>query len=107
MTNPLLQLKELGQSVWYDNIDRSQLTNGHFQRMLDEDGVVGVTANPTIFEKSISAGHTYDEQMEQLIRAGKQSSDIYEALVIKDIQTVADFLRPIDAQTDVKDRYVS
>ena len=64
MTNPLLQLKELGQSVWYDNIDRSQLASGQFQRMLDEDGVVGVTANPTIFEKSISSGHAYDEQID-------------------------------------------
>jgi len=74
MTNPLLQLKELGQSVWYDNIDRSQLASGQFQRMLDEDGVVGVTANPTIFEKSISSGHAYDEQIDQLIREGKSTT---------------------------------
>src|SRR5207245_9904878 len=92
MTNPLLQLKSLGQSVWYDNIDRSQLTSGQFQRLLDEDGVVGVTANPTIFEKSISSGHVYDEQMDLLIREGKNTSDIYEALIIKDIQTVDDIL---------------
>jgi len=105
--NPLLQLKDLGQSVWYDNIDRSQLNNGQFQRLLDEDGVVGVTANPTIFEKSISAGHAYDEQMNQLIREGKNSSDIYEALVIKDIQTVADLLRSIYEKTNGKDGYVS
>src|SRR5947209_9183630 len=107
MTNPLLQLKELGQSVWYDNIDRSQLQSGQFQQMLDEDGIVGVTANPTIFEKSISAGHAYDEQMDQLIREGKSTSDIYEALVIRDIQTVADILRPIYDQTRSKDGYVS
>jgi len=106
-TNPLLQLKELGQSVWNDNIDRAQLTNGQFQRLMNEDGIVGVTANPTIFEKSISAGHAYDEQMEQLIRAGKPSNEIYEALVITDIQTVADFLRPIYEQTNGKDGYVS
>jgi len=106
-TNPLLQLKDHGQSVWNDNIDRAQLTNGQFQRLLKEDGIVGVTANPTIFEKSISAGHAYDEQMEQLIRAGKQSNEIYETLVITDIQTVADFLRPIYEQTNGKDGYVS
>src|SRR6266699_319684 len=106
-TNPLLQLEELGQSVWNDNIDRAQLTNGQFQRLLKEDGIVGVTANPTIFEKSISAGHAYDEQMEQLIRAGKQSNEIYETLVITDIKTVADFLRPIYEQTNGKDGYVS
>src|SRR5579884_783285 len=105
--NPLLQLKELGQSVWYDNIDRAQLASGQFKRMLDEDGVVGVTANPTIFQKSISSGHAYDEQMQQLIREGKSTNEIYEALVIRDIQTVADLLRPIYDRTAGKDGYVS
>ena len=107
MTNPLIQLGELGQSVWYDNIDRSQLISGEFQRMLNEDGVVGVTANPTIFEKSISAGQTYDEQINQLVAGGKDKNDIYEALVIKDIRTVADLLRPIYDKTQAKDGYVS
>ena len=107
MTNPLLQLKELGQSVWYDNIDRTQLTNGQFQRLLDEDGVVGVTANPTIFDKSISSGHAYDEQIDQLIKEGKSTNEIYEALIITDIQTVADVLRPIYDQTNGLDGYVS
>src|SRR5207244_6652392 len=106
MTNPLLQLKELGQSVWYDNIDRSQLVNGQFQRMLDEDGVVGVTANPTIFEKSISSGHAYDEQMNQLIREGKSTKEIYEALIITDIKTVDDILRPVSEQNKVQGGYV-
>src|SRR5437763_12437982 len=107
MTNPLLQLKELGQSVWYDNIDRSQLASGQFQRLLDEDGVVGVTANPTIFEKSISSGHAYDEQMDPLIREGKNTGDIYEALIIKDIQTVADILHPIYDNSNWLDGFVS
>jgi transaldolase len=107
MTNPLLQLKELGQSVWYDNIDRSQLASGQFQRLLDEDGVSGVTANPTIFEKSVSSGHAYDEQMNELIKAGKSTNEIYEALVIRDIQTVADKLRPIYDRTEGQDGYVS
>ncbi len=107
MTNPLKQLKTLGQSVWYDNIDRSQLNSGQFKRMLDEDGIVGVTANPTIFEKSISAGHAYDEQITQLISEGKNTNDIYEAVVIQDIRTVADLLRPIYDSTEGKDGYVS
>ena len=105
--NSLQQLATVGQSVWYDNIDRSQLQSGQFKRMLTEDGVVGVTANPTIFEKSISAGHAYDEQMHQLIQAGKNTSDIYEALVIQDIRTVADTLRPIYEATESHDGYVS
>jgi transaldolase len=107
MPNPLKQLQGQGQSVWYDNIDRAQLASGQFKKMLDEDGVLGVTANPTIFEKSISAGHAYDEQMHKLISEGKDTSDIYEALIIQDIQTVADLLRPIYDRTNGKDGYVS
>jgi transaldolase len=107
VTNPLLELQKFGQSVWYDNIDRAQLASGQFQRMLDEDGIVGVTANPTIFEKSISSGHAYDEQMDQLIREGKSTNEIYDALIIQDIRTVADLLRPIYDRTHGKDGYVS
>src|SRR5439155_26352298 len=107
MTNPLVQLQSLGQSVWYDNIDRSQLISGKFQRLLAEDGVVGVTANPTIFEKSISAGHAYDQQISQLIREGKNTNEIYEAVAIQDIRTVADLLRPIHDRTAGGDGYVS
>jgi len=107
MTNPLLQLKSLGQSVWYDNIDRSQLVSGQFKRLLDEDGICGVTANPTIFEKSISSGHAYDEQINQLIREGKSTNEIYEALIIQDIRTVADILRPIYDSANRQDGLVS
>ncbi len=105
--NPLLQLKPLEQSVWYDNIDRGQLVSGQFKRLLDEDGVSGVTANPTIFQKSISHGQAYDEQMTQLIKAGKSTSDIYEALIIQDIQTVADMLHTIYETTNRQDGFVS
>ncbi len=105
--NPLLQLKVLEQSVWYDNIDRGQLVSGQFKRLLDEDGVSGVTANPTIFQKSISHGQAYDEQMTQLIKAGKSTSDIYEALIIQDIQTVADMLHTIYETTSRQDGFVS
>ena len=107
MNNPLLQLKSQGQSVWYDNIDRAQLKSGQFKRLLDEDGVVGVTANPTIFQKSISHGDAYDEQMTELIKEGKSTSDIYEAMIIQDIQTVADMLRPIYDSTNRQDGFVS
>ncbi|HEU5376507.1 MAG TPA: transaldolase [Ktedonobacteraceae bacterium] len=107
MGNPLVQLKTLGQSVWYDNINRAQLASGEFKRLLDEDGIVGVTANPTIFEKSISGGHAYDEQMTQLISEGKNTNEIYDALVIQDIRTVADLLRPTYERTNGQDGYVS
>ena len=107
MTNPLLQLKTLGQSVWYDTVDRAQLDNGLFKRMLDEDGVAGVTSNPTIFQKSISHGDAYDEQITQLVREKKNTNEIYEALVIRDIRTVADMLLPIYEKANRQDGFVS
>jgi transaldolase len=107
MNNPLLQLKTFGQSVWYDNIDRAQLISGQFKRLLDEDGVVGVTANPTIFQKSVSHGDAYDEQMTQLIKEGKSTNEIYEALIMRDVCTVADLLRPIYDRTNGQDGFVS
>ncbi len=107
MSNPLQQLQSLGQSVWYDNIDRSQLASGQFKRMLSEDSITGVTANPTIFEKSVSAGNAYDEQMNQLISEGKSTNEIYEVMIIQDIRTVADILRPIYDRTNGLDGYVS
>ncbi len=107
MTNPLLQLKTQGQSVWYDTVDRAQLDNGLFKRMLDEDGVAGVTSNPTIFQKSINHGDAYDEQMTQLVRENKSTSEIYEALAIRDIRTVADMLLPIYEKANRQDGFVS
>lgn len=107
MVNPLIQLQSVGQSVWYDNIDRAQIASGEFERMLREDGILGVTANPTIFEKSISSGHAYDDQISQLIKEGKSTNEIYEAVVIQDIRTVADLLRPIYDRTAGGDGYVS
>ncbi len=107
MSNPLLDLKNFGQSVWYDNIDRAQLQSGEYQRILNENGVVGVTSNPTIFGKSISSGHAYDEQITQLLNEGKDTSDVYEAVVIQDIRTVADMLRPVFERTEGQDGYVS
>ena len=94
MTNPLLELKARGQSVWLDDIDREQLLAGQFQRLIDEDGLSGATGNPTIFEHSITHDTTYDEQMQQLIALGKSPQEIYEALAMTDVRRVADLLRP-------------
>jgi transaldolase len=107
MTNPLQQLQALGQSVWYDNIDRAQLLSGLFQRLIDQDSIVGTTANPTIFEQSISHGTAYDEQIQQLLREGKRAKEIYEALAMTDVRLVADTLRPVYEQTKRQDGYVS
>ena len=107
MTNPLLQLQELGQSVWLDDIDREQLRSGLFGRLIDEDGLSGTTGNPSIFEHSITHDSTYDEQMQQLIAQGKGPQEIYETLAITDVQTVADLLRPTYNRTNGQDGFVS
>lgn len=107
MTNPLLQLKALGQSVWYDDIDRGELRSGLFERLIHEDGITGATGNPTIFERSISNDTTYDEQMLQLLREGKNAQEVYEALALTDVRAVADLLRFIYEQTGGQDGFVS
>ena len=101
------KLKALGQSVWLDDIDRGQLRSGLFQRLIDEDGLSGATGNPTIFEHSITHSSTYDEQMQHLLREGKSPQEIYEALAITDVRTVADLLRPTYERTDGQDGFVS
>ena len=107
MTNPLLELKALGQSVWLDDIDRGQLRSGAFGRLIEQDGLTGATGNPTIFEHSITHDTTYDEQMQQLLREGKAPKEIYEALAMTDERMVADLLRPTYDRTDGQDGFVS
>src|ERR1700730_6777935 len=106
MTNPLLELKTLGQSVWLDDIDRGHLLSGQFESLVDEDCLSGATGNPTIFEHSITHDNTYDEQMQQLIAEGKSPQEIYEALAMADVRMVADLLRPIYERTDGQDGFV-
>src|SRR5438270_5856443 len=107
MTNPLQELKALEQSVWLDDIDRGQLRSGLFGCLIDEDGLSGATGNPTIFEHAITHSSTYDEQMQQLLREGKSALEIYEALAITDVKTVADLLRPTYERTNGQDGFVS
>ena len=107
MMNLLRQLKAQGQSVWLDDIDRGQLRSGLFGRLIDEDGITGATGNPTIFEHSISNNTAYDEQMQQLIAQGKRAQEIYEALAMTDVGTVADMLRPTYDRTNGQDGFVS
>jgi transaldolase len=107
MTNPLLELKALGQSAWLDDIDRGQLRSGAFGRLIEQDGLTGATGNPTIFEHSITHDTTYDEQMQQLLQEDKGPKEIYEALAMTDERMVADLLRPIYDRTDGQDGFVS
>ncbi|MFQ5610736.1 MAG: bifunctional transaldolase/phosoglucose isomerase [Anaerolineae bacterium] len=107
--NPLLKLAEFGQSIWYDNISREVLESGELQRMIEEDGVTGLTSNPTIFQKAIAGSDAYDPALRRLLRANPQAStqDLYEALSIDDIRRAADLLRPVYERTAGVDGYVS
>ena len=108
MMNAVQQLEQLGQSVWYDNISRGILRSGELQGLVDQ-GVLGVTSNPTIFDKAISGSADYDDQIRQLIHSRPAISveEIIQALMVKDIQMATDILRPVYDRTQRRDGYVS
>ena len=104
----LHQVSQLGQSIWYDNIQRRLITSGDLQRLIDEDAVVGVTSNPTIFEKAIDGSADYDDQLKELVSQGvTDPKQIFDALSIHDIQAAADLFRPIYDRTNGGDGYIS
>jgi transaldolase len=105
--NPLLDLQALGQSIWIDFIRREMISSGELKRLIEEDGVSGVTSNPSIFEKAIMESDDYDESIRALIIKGKTSAEIYQSLTIKDIQGVADLLLPTYQRTEGRDGFVS
>jgi len=105
--NPVYQIKNFGQSIWYDNIERSILTSGKLEKMVEEDGVCGVTSNPTIFEKAITQSKEYDSEIEELARKNKTAEEVYESLTVRDVTLAADILYKIYKETERKDGYVS
>jgi len=105
--NPLFELYEAGTSVWLDYIRRSLITSGELQRMIEEDAVVGMTSNPTIFEKAIGGSSDYDDALKSLIGSGISDEAIMLSLIVEDIQMAADVLKPVYEQTKHKDGYVS
>ncbi len=102
----LHDLARLGQSVWYDNIRRAIIESGELQRLLD-DGVIGITSNPSIFEKAIAGSADYDEAIHALAVQGKTTETIYETVAMEDIARAADMLRSVYDATDGVDGYVS
>jgi transaldolase len=104
----LHQLSALGQSVWIDFLSRDMLETGELARMMDEDAVVGVTSNPTIFQKAISHGERYDEQLKQILESGETDpKEIFLQLSSRDVGDALDYLRPIWDESDGLDGYVS
>jgi transaldolase len=105
--NPLRQLENFGQSVWLDYIRRDLLLSPEFRRLIEEDGLKGMTSNPTIFEKAIGGSNDYDEQFAELVQAQKGVDELYEALTTDDIKRAADALRSVYDSTDGRDGFVS
>src|SRR5438105_9675105 len=106
--NPLKDLEKYGQSVWLDYIRRSLITSGELKRLIEEDGLKGITSNPSIFEKAITGSTDYSDILSAL--QGKSDLDAkarYEQLAIRDIQDAADILRSVYQSTKRRDGYVS
>lgn len=107
MASAIDQLNALGQSLWYDNIQRDELENGALARMIAQGDIRGVTSNPTIFNQAISRSSHYDADLKRLAAEGLTAEGIYEELVVTDIRAAADLFRPLYEETEAGDGYVS
>lgn len=107
MTNPLLQLMQYGQSYWLDDLTRGMITSGELQQRVTEQGLRGITSNPSTFHKAISDSQDYDTQIERLVHDGDEAAQIYEHLAVTDIQEACDILQPVYTDSDGTDGFVS
>jgi transaldolase/glucose-6-phosphate isomerase len=105
--NPLVQLRECGQSPWYDYIRRGLITSGQLQTLIDQDGLMGMTSNPSIFEKAIAGSTDYDEALKQAASELTDVKQIYERVAIQDIQDAADVMQSVYRSSKGRDGYVS
>jgi transaldolase len=105
--NPLRRLEQFGQSIWLDYIRRQMITSGELKRLIDEDGLKGMTSNPAIFEKAIAGSTDYDEAIRTLVGQNKGVLDIYHDLTVADVQMATDAFRPLYDRVDGKDGFVS
>jgi transaldolase/glucose-6-phosphate isomerase len=106
--NPLRALAEKGQSVWLDFLSRDIIENGQLKRLIDDDGLSGITSNPSIFEKAIGESDSYDDEIKRLVGKGETAlGTIYERLVVADIAAAADMLRPLYDKTEGQHGFVS
>jgi transaldolase len=104
---PTEELHKLGQSLWLDNITRDMLGDGTLARYIDDLDITGLTSNPTIFDKAISKGDAYDEQISELAEQGVTGEDLFFALAIRDLQGAADLFAPVHERTNRVDGWVS
>lgn len=106
-SNHLREIEAEGQAVWLDNISRALIDDGELKRLIDEDGISGVTSNPSIFEKAFGDSDRYDDAIQELAESGKDARGIFFELGFKDIRDGCDLLRDTFEQTQGKDGYVS
>lgn len=107
MTNPLVALGRLGQSPWYDFITRDLIRSGSLGRLIADDGLLGMTSNPTIFEKAIASSTDYDDDIRTLAAAGRDAKAIFEALAVADVKAACDAFLPVFRATGGRDGHVS
>ena len=107
MASRLHELSEHGVSVWVDSLSREMLETGELARLIEEDAVVGVTSNPTIFEKALSTGDWYDEQLRAELEGSDGTRDVFFALAVEDVKRACDLLRSVWVRTDGVDGFVS
>jgi len=105
--NPLKKLETLGQSIWLDYIRRDLIASGELRRLIEEDGLQGMTSNPSIFEKAIVESNIYDQDIRDMALKKKDAKAIYEVISQRDVQNAADEFRPVYEKTEDKDGYVS
>ncbi len=105
--NNLKKIHDLGQSIWLDFFDREIMDNGALQNLIDEDGVSGITSNPTIFEKAISSRPDYDDDIRKLAGEQKSNEEIFFGLAVSDIRRAADILKPVYEDANRLDGFVS
>jgi transaldolase len=103
----LHELSELGQSVWIDYLSRQLLQSGKLERMLEEDAVVGITSNPTIFQKAIAEGDAYDEQMREVLAEEQDAKEVFLKLAVQDVKNACDLLRKVWDGGQGQDGWVS
>jgi transaldolase len=105
--NPLLKLSTFGQSIWLDYIRRQMIDSGELNKLIDEDGLKGVTSNPAIFAKAIAGSDDYDQDIKKLAQEGKSVKEIYETLTVADVGAATDLFRPLYDRVDGNDGFVS
>jgi transaldolase len=107
--NRLRQLRELGQSIWLDYIRRDLITSGDLNKMVDQDGLTGLTSNPTIFEKALANGDLYDSSIQRILRDSPEiaSRTLFEKIEVEELQMAADALQPVYERTSGDDGFVS